>query len=136
MKDYFIKEKFSLKRFGLESAILLFLVDSLYYYLTKKIDFIFIFILLFLLFIILASLFREKLLAPIHKLFLLIFSLVSKVTNPILIIFCYLVGILPVAIFYKLYYIINSYFKKKEVKLSYWKNADLSIKKIKLDEQY
>jgi len=76
MKDYFIKEKFSLKRFGLESAILLFLVDSLYYYLTKKIDFIFIFILLFLLFIILASLFREKLLASIHKLFLLIFSLV------------------------------------------------------------
>ena len=136
MKDYFIKEKFSLKRFGLESAILLFLVDSLFYYLTKKIDFIFIFILLFLLFIILASLFREKLLAPIHKLFLLIFSLVSKVTNPILIIFCYLVGILPVGIFYKLYYIINSYFKKKEVKLSYWKNAELSIKKIELDEQY
>ena len=30
MKDYFIKEKFSLKRFGLESAILLFLVDSLW----------------------------------------------------------------------------------------------------------
>lgn len=135
MKDYFVKKKFSLKRFGIELSILLFFLDSLYFYLTNNTDIIFIGILFFLFFSLFASLFNEKLLIPFHKLFLVIFVIISKVTNPILIIFCYVVGILPFGIFYKFY---SFFFKslKNNNDLTYWKKAELSTQKIQLDEQY
>ena len=47
MKDYFIKKKFSLKRFGIELSILLLILNSIYFYFTNRIDFIFIIILFF-----------------------------------------------------------------------------------------
>ena len=81
-------------------------------------------------------LFYEKLLLPIHKLFLVIFEIISKVTNPILIIFCYVVGILPFGILYKFYNIFFKKFKKNNNTLSYWKKAELSTSNIQLDEQY
>ena len=112
MKDYFIKKKFSLKRFGIELSILLLILNSIYFYFTNRIDFIFIIILFFLIISLFGVLFYEKLLLPIHKLFLVIFEIISKVTNPILIIFCYVVGILPFGILYKFYNIFFKKFKK------------------------
>lgn len=133
MKDHFVKKKFSLKRFGIELSILLFILGSLYFYLIKEIDFIFIGILIFLSFSLCASLFREKLLFPIYKLFLLIFGLIAKVTNPILIMFCYMIGIAPLGFGYKIYSI---FLKKNNEQNSYWKDANMSVKNIDITEQY
>jgi len=133
MKDYFVTKKFTIKRFGIEVLIVSIAIFLIYYYFFQQFDLITLFLSILFCYTLIAIIFFEKLLIPLQFIFTQLFLLIAKITNPTLITLCYILGIVPFGICYKLYTIFS---KKKNVQDSYWSNVNISVKNIDMDEQY
>jgi|1048.fasta_scaffold71434_1 ABC-type multidrug transport system permease subunit len=126
--DHFKKKNFSIKRFGVELSIFIFLVLCILFF-FKNTGNLFFGLIIFLAYTIL-GLFFNQLLVPIQFLFNKIFYLISKITNPMLLFFVYILGIFLPGILYKIYALFK---KKKQIK---WTNCNIDVKSIDLDNQF
>lgn len=133
IEDYSVKRKFSLKRFGIELSIFLILCNSIYFYFIQDVDRIIIILSFLICYSLLSVIFFQKVLIPIQLLFIGFFSIISKITNPLLITLSYILGIAPFGFCYKVYLIFS---KKNNGIVSYWNDVDTNVKNIDLTEQY
>ena len=126
------KKTFSNRRFAIELFVLfifLFIIDLIFKFDLKYFSAIVIFFICYSF----ISIIFPLLIIPFKFLFNIFFSLIAKITNPILITLCYILGIVPFGICYKFYTI---FFKKKIFQESYWREGNISVKNIDMDEQY
>lgn len=126
------KKTFSNRRFAIELFVLfifLFIIDLIFKFDLKYFSAIVIFFICYSF----ISIIFPLLIIPFKFLFNIFFSLIAKITNPILITLCYILGIVPFGICYKFYTI---FFKKKIFQESYWREGNISVKSIDMNEQY
>jgi hypothetical protein len=126
------KKTFSNRRFAIELFVLfifLFIIDLIFKFDLKYFSAIVIFFICYSF----ISIIFPLLIIPFKFLFNIFFSLIAKITNPILITLCYILGIVPFGICYKFYTI---FLKKKIFQESYWREGNISVKNIDMDEQY
>ena len=126
------KKTFSNRRFAIELFVLfifLFIIDLIFKFDLKYFSAIVIFFICYSF----ISIIFPLLIIPFKFLFNIFFSLIAKITNPILITLCYILVIVPFGICYKFYTI---FLKKKIFQESYWREGNISVKNIDMDEQY
>lgn len=130
--DFSKKKKFSKRRFSIELSVLFLLICLLDFFFSFDIKY-FTEIFYILLFYSSICIILPNLIIPFKFIFEKLFFLISKITNPILVIFTYIIGILPIGIYFRFKKLV---FKNKNTTESYWQKENLNSLKINIDDQY